>query len=40
MNHCSFGTHSQETKMSPEAERAKRYVQYVFVDMDAFKRGM
>ena len=40
MNHCNFGTHSRETKMSPESERAKRYAQYVFVDMNAFKRGM
>ena len=35
MNHCSFGTHSRETKMSPESERAKRDAQCVFVGMSA-----
>ena len=40
MNHCSFGTQSRETKMSPQSDRAKRYAQCVFVCMNAFKRVM
>ena len=40
MKRCIFEASSQDAKMRPEAGRAKRYAQCVFVDMNAFKRIM
>ena len=40
MKRCIFEASSQDAKMRPEAGRAKRYAQCVFVDMNAFERTM
>ena len=40
MKRCIFEASSQDAKMRPEAGRARRYAQCVFVDMGAFKRIM
>ena len=40
MKRCIFEASDQDAKMRPEAGRAKRYAQCVFVDMSALKRNM